>query len=487
MALRPARDSFAAMGDGDDLTALDATFLELEQADEGAHMHIGGALVFDPLPGDGTPALEAVREHLSSRLHLLPRYRQRLSHPRTGRLSWPSWQEDPGFDIDSHVRHATIPAPGEDAELLEWVGDFYSHRLDRTRPLWEMVLLDGLAAGRWALVWKTHHCLVDGVGSVDVAHLLLDTAPEGAPELPPAPEPAGGGPGDVIRSWVPRPPSAVRQASGAAAAAARGAVHAALHPREALRESAAMIDLLVRDEVLAAPRSSINTPIGGGRRMAVVRVPLADLKAIKDAFGGKVNDVVLAAAAGGLRDLLEARGDDPPRAGLRAMVPVNVRTETQHGTLGNRVLSLFAHLPVAIADPRERYEAMVRDTSRLKRSGQGVGAAALVSVTSLAPPVLHSALARALFDSRLFNITITNVPGPREPLYALGAPMVEVIPLVPLFGDHAIGIAVVSYAGEVVFGLNADRAAVPDLGVLAEGIAGAIEELQSLVHANTGA
>ena len=161
----------------DQLTALDATFLELEEADDSAVMHIGGALLFAPLPGGGTPAIGKVREHLERRLDLLPRYRQKLDAPRTGGLSWPSWQADQRFEIEAHVRHATLPSPGEEDEFLEWISDFYSHRLDRSRPLWEIVLLDGLADDRWALVYKTHHCLVDGVGSVDLVGLLLDAEP----------------------------------------------------------------------------------------------------------------------------------------------------------------------------------------------------------------------------------------------------------------------------------------------------------------------
>ena len=471
----------------DDLTALDATFLELEQVDEGAHMHIGGALVFGPLPDGGTPTRERVRDDLAGRLHMLPRYHQRLSQPRTGGLHWPSWEEDPRFDIDDHVRHATLPAPGDDEELLEWIADFYSHRLDRSRPLWEMVLLDGLAGGRWALVWKTHHCMVDGVGSVDVAHLLLDADPEARRKPPTPDEPVEGGAADVVRSWLPRVPGPLRDASGLAMGAVRGGAHAVMHPREALDRSAAMVDFLVRDEVIAAPRCSLNAQIGGTRRMALVRVPLGELKDVKNGLGGKVNDVILTAATAGLRRLLLSRGDEPPTAGLRAMVPVNIRAETEHGTLGNKVVSLFAHLPVAIEDPLERYEAVVADTRKLKGSSQAVGAGTVVGVTSLIPPVLHASLARALFDSRLFNITITNVPGPSQKLYASGAELREVIPLVPLFGDHAIGIAIVSYAGNLVFGINADRASVPDVDLLAEGIADAIAELGSLVHHSTGA
>lgn len=470
-----------------DLTALDATFLELEQSDEGAHMHIGGAMIFDPLPGRGVPTRIRVRDSLASRLHLLPRYHQRLSEAHVGGLHWPAWEDDPRFDIDSHVRHATLPAPGDDDELLEWMADFYSHRLDRRRPLWETVLLDGLAGGRWALVWKTHHCMVDGVGSVDVAHTLLDTDPDASHDAPGQPGPADGGPTDIVRSWLPSPPMTLRQASGAAANAVRGGVHAVLHPREALRQSAGLIDLLVRDEVIAAPPSSLNEEIGGTRRMGVVRVPLSTLRAVKDGLGGKVNDVALTAVTGGLRALLLQRGEPLPKDGLRAMVPVNIRAEHEHGQLGNKVVSLFAHLPVAIEDPLERYEAVVDDTHKLKSGGLGAGAGALLGLTGLAPPLLHATLARSLFATRLFNVTVTNVPGPARDLYASGARLVEVIPVVPLAAEHALGVAIFSYGGNVVFGLNADRESVPDLDVFADGIADSLAQLQKLVHHPTGA
>src|ERR1700727_1419164 len=255
------------------LTALDATFLELEEADDSALMHIGGALVFEPLPGGGTPAIDQMREHLDERLDLLPRYRQKLSTPRTGGLSWPSWEDDPTFDIEAHVRHATLSPPGDEAEFLDWISNFYSHRLDRSRPLWEMVLLDGLAEGRWALVCKTHHCLVDGAGSVDAGDLLLDAEP--APSEPSAPRPARVSASvEASHGWLSYLTAPVGLVADAGLAAARVGAHALLHPREGLERSRAVIDLLVRDELIAAPHSSLNVPIGATRRVAVVHVEL---------------------------------------------------------------------------------------------------------------------------------------------------------------------------------------------------------------------
>jgi len=396
----------------DQLTALDATFLELEQADDSALMHIGGALVFDPLPGGGTPAIGEVREQLEQRLDMLPRYRQKLDVPRTGGLAWPCWEQDVRFEIEAHVRHATLPSPGDEREFLDWISDFYSHRRDRSRPLWEMALLDGLAHGRWAVVWKTHHCLVDGVGSVDIVHLLLDAEP--APREPSAPHPAPVSASDeASRGWLPHPPAPIGQAASVGIAAARAGAHALMHPREAFEHSRAVIDLLVHNELIAAPCSSLNVPIGATRKIATVHVELDQLQKVRSVLGGKVNDIVLCAATGALRALLLARGEDPPRQGLRAMVPVNIRREGDHSELGNKVSTLFVDLPVAEADPLHRYEQVRAAAEKRKAGGQALAASAVTGLTELAPPVLHASLARSLYAKRLFNITITTSPDRR--------------------------------------------------------------------------
>lgn len=469
----------------DQLTALDATFLELEEADDSALMHIGSVLLFDPLPDGGTPGIAQLRTHLAQRLDRLPRYRQKLGVPRTGGLSWPSWERDQHFEIEAHVRHATLPSPGLEAELLEWSSDFYSHRLDRSRPLWEIVLLDGLAESRWALVWKTHHCLVDGVGSVDMIDLLLDIKPEPSePSEPPAAD--GGRPSisaEAAHGRLPHPTEPIRQTAGAGLAAARAGAHALMHPREVLERSRAVIDLIVRNELIAAPRSSLNGPIGATRSIATVHVELQELKEICSALGGKINDLVLCAATGGLRALLLARGEEPPGRGLRAMVPVNIRREAEQGDLGNKVSSLFVDLPVAEADPLRRYELVRAAVEKQKAGGQALAASTVTGLTQLAPPVLHASLARSLFAKRLFNVTITNVPGSPRRVYAFGAALIDVVPIVPLAAEHAIGIAVVSYAGGVTFGLCADRATVPDLDAFRAGIVTSLSELATVAQA----
>ena len=367
--------------------------------------------------------------------------------------------------------HATLPAPGGDAELHEWLGDFWSHRLDRRRPLWEMTLLDGLQGGRWALATKTHHCLVDGIGSVDIGHALLDTSPHARP---PQSQPPGAG--EEIgehgggRLWF---------SPGLVLRGARASVGAALHPRESFERVRAAVELIVREEVIGAPQSSLNGPMSGTRHFATVRLDLAEVMATKTRLGGKVNDVVLALCAGGLRRLLVSRGDVLPDGGLRAQVPVNIRSEDREHALGNELTSLFVELPVCEADPIVRYRRVAERTQQLKAGSQRAGGKTIVELADMGPPLAGALLARSMFGgSRMFNLTITNVPGDQQRLYAFGAPLVEVLPLVPLFAGHTIGIAVVTYAGQMVFGINADRMAAPDVAVLAEGIKESFSELR---------
>jgi WS/DGAT/MGAT family acyltransferase len=483
------------------LTPLDATFLELEQADESAHMHIGGIMVFDPLPGGGSPSHKEVCEHLALRLGQLPRYRQRLSEPQTGGLSWPEWEDDPAFEIDRHVAHAALPAPGGYEELQEWASGFFSQRLDRHRPLWEMALIEGLANGRWALAHRTHHSMVDGVGSIDVAYLILDAQADGASSAPSPPSSASGASGGHPSSLgADRQPSAGQPpAPGPLASlahvwagllpvdtilrAAQMGAHGALHPREALSRARSVMDLIVREELHGAPRTSLNGPIGTRRRFDVVQVPLADLKEIKNSLGGTVNDVVLTVTASGLRALLESRGEALPAEGLRAMVPMNVRSAGEHLALGNQISSLFLELPVAQADPVRRYRETVARSESLKSGQQAAGSAAVLELTGLAPPVIHATVAQALYATRLFNVTITNVPGPQQTLYAFGAPLRELHPLVPLAAEHTVGVAAMSYDGSVFFGVVADRDTVPDLEVLLSALGASVEELLAAAHA----
>jgi len=479
----------------DHLTALDATFLELEQVDRSAHMHIGAVMVFDPQPGDGMPSLQRVRDEIDARLPDLPRFLQRLSTPHTGGLSWPSWEQDESFDIAKHVLAVELPPPRGEHELLDWASDYFSQRLDRTRPLWEIVISE-LADGRWAMTTKTHHAMVDGVGSVDIGQTILDAdatpdarerrdhqatedALETADDEGGLPAPIGLA-AEVGGAWL----RLVRAGVNTARGALRLGVDTAVHPdraREALVRARAMAELIYRDEVIAAPPTTLNRPIGTNRRLAVIQVALDDLKAVKRGLGGTVNDVVLAISAGGLRRLLLERGEEVPEQGLRAMVPVNIRAASEHLAMGNKVTSLFVHLPMVEPDPKARYVRQMDEAERLKSGTQAIGSSTLMDLTSLAPPVVHSVLARSLYATRLFNVTITNVPGPQAPLYAFGSRMRKAWPLVPLAAEHALGIAVFSYDGDMFFCLNADRDAVPDLGTVTAGIEESLRELLELV------
>ena len=375
----------------------------------------------------------------------------------------------------TNVGHAELPAPGDDGQLRDWTAEFFSRPLDRRRPLWEMVLLERLESGHWALGWKTHHCLVDGVGSVDVIGLLL--GPEPTARTEPAPEEC------VARTIVAeRVPEAVAQAAGAGARAASAAVHAAAHPREAVERSREVAELIVRDELRGAPQTSLNVPIGQTRRYAVVCAPLEELKAIGYHLGGSITDVVLAASTSGLRHLLRSRGEELPSRGLRALVPISRRGASERSTLGNLLSFLFVDLPVGEPLAQARLGKIASATRRRKFSGAAQATSTMIELAALAPPVVaNAALARTVFSRRRFNVAVTNVPGSPAPLYAFGALLREIHPVLPLLADHAVGVAALSYNGQVTIGITADAASTPDIDVLARGIGEGFDELGALV------
>jgi diacylglycerol O-acyltransferase / wax synthase len=453
-------------GMAEHLSALDSMFLELEQADDGAHMHIGAALEFAGAP----PTIEHLRAQVAQRLPLLPRFSQKLSSTHTSGLSWLTWEPAGDVDVAGHVQHVRLPDPAGREELLEWLSDFWSHRLDRTRPLWEMALIDSVGDGAWALATKTHHCIVDGVGSLDIGDVVLDSEPHPAPrEMPPVTRVDNG----HGHSWL---------APETLLGVARAGVGTLRHPRAAVEQTAAMTELLVREEVIAAPHCSLNQSLGATHHFTSIRFRLDEIKAIKTALGGTVNDVVLALCAGGLRQMLLARGELPPERGLRAQVPVNIRSSAHEHDLGNQLTSLFITLPVAESDPLARYEQVLGAQSGAKGGSQRGAGKGMVELMDALPPAAAGVLGRTLFGhARMFNLTITNVPGPRERRYAFGSRLEEVLPLVPLFAGHAVGIAAVSYADSIVFGLHGDRAAAPDLAELADGIDHAFWELRPSV------
>jgi len=453
----------------DRLSAVDAGFLAQESAT--THMHIGGLALFEGPP----PTLPEFLDHIGSRLHLVPRYRQKLAFPPldTGR---PLWVDDPHFNITYHVRHTALPGGGDEAALLKMVARVFSQQLDRSKPLWELWLVEGLAGGGFALVSKVHHALVDGISGVDLTTVLFDLEREPS-NAPPEPEP-----------WVPKPEPApatlaahgLEGAARAAAELAAGAAAAVTHPQEVLgkaREVLEGVGEVAWSALNAPPETPFNVAPGPHRRIAVVRAGLDEFKEIKDALGGTVNDVVLAVVTGALAYFLQARGRRTEGLELRAGVPVSVRTEEQRGTLGNELTQVNAPLPVHVEDPIQRLARVREAMEGIKQSKQAVGAKAIANLQDFAPPTVLAQASRLNFSGRLYNLLVTNIPGPQFPLYMLGRELQAIFPIAFLAGDRALAIAIMSYNGSMNFGLISDYDAVPDLDVVAEGIEGSLAEL----------
>jgi WS/DGAT/MGAT family acyltransferase len=463
----------------DRLTSVDASFLHNEG--QASHMHVGGVTIFEGPP----PALDDFLDHLRRRLHLVPRYRQKLASPplESGR---PVWVDDRDFNLDYHVRHTALPEPGDEAQLLSLVARIFSQRLDRSKPLWETWFVEGLEGNRFALISKTHHALIDGIAGVDLATVLFDLTPVPQPvelngeEWQPHPEPSTA---ELVSAGV-------RGMVGAAAKAATRALSAATRPDAALhrvREAVEGIGELAWAGLNPAPETPLNVPIGPHRRVAVVRNDLEDFKRIKDALGGTVNDVVLAVVAGALRTWLHSRGVRTEGLELRGLVPVSIRAEHEHGEGGNRIAAMRAPLPVYIADPVARLRLVKREMDGLKESKQAVGAEVMASVNNFAPPTVLAQASRINFSTRLFNVIVTNVPGPQFPLYVLGRELQDLFPVAFLPENNALAVAIMSYNGRLNFGLLADYDAMPDLDVLQQGLVDARDELLRAARAATAA
>jgi WS/DGAT/MGAT family acyltransferase len=458
------------MPNRDRLSALDASFLHLETG--GAHMHVAAVMIFDGDP----PRYAELIDALHLRLHLVPRYRQRLA-PVPLAQGRPVWVDDPHFNIHYHVRHAALPAPGTDQELKRLAGRVFAQALDRSKPLWEVLLVEGLEGGRFALISKTHHALVDGVSGVDLTSVLFDVTPDPVPGAEPEP-------------WVPRPAptraqllaDALMERATVPAEAVRGIRALTRRPRQvlgAVRDGLAGVGAMAWAGINPAPASPLNVPIGPHRRYTWVDADLAEFKRIKVALGGTVNDVVLAAVALALGRWLREEGHSTDGLVLKAMVPVSVRADAERGALGNRVAAMWAPLPVGEKDPRACFSTVSATMSGLKSSGQAVGAQTLTQVAEFAPPTIMSQAARLQARQRLFNLVVTNVPGPQLPLYILGRRLTGLYPVVPLAKNQALGIAIISYDGALGFGLNADFDALPGLEDLAGELRVAIAELSA--------
>jgi diacylglycerol O-acyltransferase len=453
----------------DRLTSIDATFLHQEGA--ASHMHIGGVLIFDGPP----PAFADFLDHVRSRLHLVPRYRQKLTTPplETGR---PLWVDDPSFNLEYHIRHAALPPPGDEGQLFQLTARVHSQQLDRARPLWEIWLVEGLEGDRFGLISKTHHSLVDGVAGVDLATVLFD--------LEPAPAPAS----TELEPWQPKPEPTSAEL---VLAGARGmvttlsdlmlrALQAATRPATSLtvvRDALEGLGEIIWAGLNPAPQTPLNVEIGPHRRYAVVRQQLSDYKEVKNALGGTVNDVVLTVVAGALARWLRSRGVRTEGLEMRALVPVSVRTEDEQGTLGNRLTVMRGPLPVYIENGVARLRFVKLAMDGLKESKQAVGAATMAAVTNLAPPTVLAQASRLNFSTRLFNLIVTNIPGPQMPLYVLGRKLEDLFPVAFLPSNHALAIAIMSYNGGIDFGLLADYDALPDVDIVAQGLDEALQEL----------
>jgi len=453
----------------DRLSPLDASFLHIENAT--SHMHVAGVLIFR----GSAPRYSDFLEHISARLDHVPRYRQRLAWVPFGQ-GRPVWVDDASFDLRYHVRATALPSPGSEYELQVLAGRVFSLRLNRDKPLWEMWLVEGLSDNRFAVLTKTHHAMVDGISGVDILTVLFGDASPGSQDWTPRPAPSDG---ELLVSALGErllaPAEAVRDVGGFLT-----------RPRRAISESVRLAGD-VGDTLLAGARPAPSVPwnkgaTGSERRFVWVRGDLGRVKAVKNALGGTVNDVMLAIVAGALRRWLERRGEDTAGLELKAFVPVSVRSSEQAGTLGNQVTGVIARLPVGEADPAARLSAVSEPMRGIKDSGQAVGASALTSLgTGFAQGNLLSLGARLTASrQRVANLVVTNVPGPQFELRMGKHELLDMFPMVPLGGNLRLGVAILSYNGKISFGLVGDFDAMPDLEALGDDFSAAMEELEEV-------
>jgi diacylglycerol O-acyltransferase / wax synthase len=462
----------------DRLTAVDASFLTNESS--ASHMHIGAILIFE---GPAPKYVDLV-EHVRGRLDQVPRFRQKLVVPplEAGR---PLWADDVNFNLTYHIRHTALPEPGGEPQLKRLAGRVFSQQLDRSKPLWELWLVQGLERDRFAILTKTHHALVDGISGVDIGTVLFD--------LEPVPEPAGGG-----EDWVPQPEPGTTElvARGLGDAVslpvklAERAAEVVRHPETAARRAVEALEGL--SEIVSAfadpaPDVPLNEQIGPHRRYVWARSELATFKQIKDALGGTVNDVVLAVVTGAVRSWLHSRSIRTEGLELRALVPVSIRGEDERGNLGNRIALMRGPLPVYVEDPVRRLHVISEAMDGLKRSKQALGAEVISRFNDFAPPTLLAQAARINFSTRLFNLIVTNVPGPQIPLYVLGRELEEVFPIAFLPQNHRLAVAIMSYHGKIGFGLLADYDSMEDIELLSAGITDSLAELEAAATSATAA
>lgn len=459
------------------LSVLDASFLYMEKPN--VHMHVGGVAILDPSTrSDGRLTAGDVTELIESRIHMVPRFRQKVATPPLG-LGRPVWVDDLDFDLDFHVRRAALPAPGSGRELAGFVQRVHSRPLDRTKPLWEMYVIEGLEDGFVAVLMKSHHAMIDGVSGIDLATVLVDFTPEPR-DISPVPwkperEPSGL---DLVRrslaDQMANPVRALVESVGWVLRAPQDAV------AQARRVFGGLGSLLSLGQAPAGPFSA---PVGPNRRFAMAEIPVADARAVKNALGGTVNDVVLTAVAGSLRTLLVRRGERVRGRSLRALVPVSIRDPSQQMAMGNQVSMFFVDLPVGAADAARRLRRITAATRELKSSHQAMAATALINTARWAPPTLHGLAARLLARQRVANLVVSNVPGPQVPMYLGGARLLVAYPVLPVGETMGLSVAVTSLSGTMGFGFTGDWDSVPDIDVLAEGLLEAVDDLKKAAGA----
>ncbi|MGI8729618.1 MAG: WS/DGAT/MGAT family O-acyltransferase [Solirubrobacteraceae bacterium] len=459
------------MAHGHRISAVDAAFLAREKA--GARLHVASVTIFD----GPAPSWDELREHVEARLHLVPRFRQRLAEVPLDQ-GRPVWVDDPHFNLRYHLRHAGLPAPGDEEELKVLAGRAFAHALDRTKPLWELWLVDRLQGGGFALVAKSHHALVDGISAVDITQVLFDAEPDSPP-----PEPAE-------RPWFARPlPTPAQLLSDAIIerathpqALAHGARAALEIPRQLVdraRDRLSDSGILPFAARSPAPQTPLNAKVGPHRRYTWVDAELSELQAIKDSLGCTVNDVVLAVVAGALGRYLRHRAIDTRDLVLRALVPIAVPADSEDAALGNEVRALAAPLPVGVEDPVAQLRAIRESLAELDEAHDAVSARTLTELEGLASPTIMSQAARLAQRQQGYNLVVTNVPGPQVTLYLLGRRLRALYPVVPIAERQALGIAVMSYDGHLGFGLLADYDALADIDVLAGDLRAAIDALSA--------
>ncbi|HEX6221545.1 MAG TPA: wax ester/triacylglycerol synthase family O-acyltransferase [Acidimicrobiia bacterium] len=464
------------------LSYLDASFLALETAN--SHMHVTAVALFDAAPlkaDDGGIDIDRIRAHIRSKLQYIPRYRQKLEWVPYDRR--PVWVDDQQFDFQYHVRHTSLPRPGSDDQLRELAGRIVSTKLDRAKPLWELWVVEGVSNDRWAIIAKIHHCMIDGMSGVDLTTILLNVVPDDEVEEEP--------------DWAPRPaPTPTQLAVAEAARFTRRMIDGLTNVGEMVKDgksitdraadkSAAALSSLKSGWLSRSAKTPLNPEIGPSRRFTWTEMELDDIKGVKDALGGSVNDVVLATTAGAVRHfLIEERDYDPSHAEFRAMNPVSTRSPTQQGQMGNQVAMWLVDFPIGEPDPGARYEAIKRSTSNLKKTNQALGAATLVELSSGTPVTLLS-LASRLAGPRIrpFNMTVTNIPGPQFPMYLLESQMLANYPMVPLWAQHGIGVALFSYNGRLLWGVQADYDTLPDSDRFVAALHTSLQELCDLAQA----